>query len=49
MYIKERSISMNKKIYATPTLETTLLTNSDILAQSDLLIDGSELFASDND
>ena len=40
---------MNKKIYTAPTIEATLLTKSDILAQSDVLIDGSELFASDND
>ena len=40
---------MNKKIYTAPTIEATLMTEGDILAQSDVLIDGSELFASDND
>ena len=32
------------KKYTTPAIETTALTKSDILAQSDVLIDGSDLF-----
>ena len=40
---------MNKKIYTAPTIEATLLTKSDILAQSDVLIDGSDFFASEEE
>ena len=40
---------MNKKHYSAPTLEATLISQSDILAQSDVLIDGSDLFADSED
>ena len=40
---------MNKKQYTAPTLDATLISQSDILAQSDVLIDGSDLFAENND
>ena len=40
---------MNKKHYSAPTLEATLISQSDILLQSDVLIDGSDLFGENND
>ena len=37
-----------KKNYISPEINTTALTNADILNGSDLLIDGSELFGTEN-
>ena len=37
-----------KKNYTSPELNTTVLTNADILNGSDTLIDASELFGTEN-
>ena len=37
------------KKYLPPAIETLALTNADILAASDVLIDGSDLFGSTTD
>ena len=36
------------KKYQAPTLETTAITNADILAGSDVLINGEDLFGEQN-
>ena len=38
-----------KKNYTSPELNMTVITNSDILNQSDVLIDGSDLFGDTNE
>ena len=36
------------KKYVSPSLETTVLTSADILAESDVLINGEDLFGAQN-